>query len=193
MEWLKEFIKSIAAGIMISIGCVANMSCSNQYVGAVLFCIGLITILLFDFNLYTGKVCYIPDNHPKYILKTIVILIGNIIGCGVVGIINPVASNSICLTKLAYTETTVLAKSIMCGFLIYIAVDSYKRHNTLIPIIFCVPVFILSGHIHVIADTFYFISADMYNIEAVKYIILAAIGNAIGGMIFPFIYKVRLM
>lgn len=191
MEWLKEFGKSIAAGIMISIGCIVNISCDNQYIGAILFCVGLVSILLFGFNLYTGKVCYIPNNKPDYILKVLLILVGNIIGCCIIGITTPITPEDICITKLKYSISTILIKSIMCGILIYLAVDAYKQYHTLFMTMLCVPIFILSGYIHVIADTFYFISAGVLDIKVIKYIALAAIGNAIGGMIFPFIYNIK--
>ena len=193
MEWIRSFVKSILAGIMISVGCVVNLSCDNKYIGAILFCIGLITILLFNFNLYTGKVCYIPNNKPSYILQILLILFGNILGCIIMGVLFPITPLSICTTKLSYDLQTVLIKSIMCGLLIYIAVDSYKKYKTLLPTLFCIPIFILSGYIHVIADTFYFVSAQAFNTNTIIYILVAAIGNAFGGMIIPFLYNTKLI
>ena len=193
MDWIRLLIKSIIAGIMISVGCVVNLSCDNKYIGAILFCIGLITILLFNFNLYTGKVCYIPNNKPSYILQVLLILFGNILGCVIMGVLFPITPISICTTKLSYDLQTVLIKSIMCGLLIYIAVDSYKKYKTLLPTLFCIPIFILSGYIHVIADTFYFVSAQAFNTNTIIYILVAAIGNAFGGMIIPFLYNTKLI
>ena len=193
MDWIGLLIKSILAGIMISVGCVINLSCDNKYIGAILFCIGLITILLFNFNLYTGKVCYIPNNKPSYILQVLLILFGNILGCIIMGVLFPITPISICTTKLSYDLQTVLIKSIMCGLLIYIAVDSYKKYKTLLPTLFCIPIFILSGYIHVIADTFYFVSAQAFNTNTIIYILVAAIGNAFGGMIIPFLYNTKLI
>ena len=193
MDWIRLLIKSILAGIMISVGCVVNLSCDNKYIGAILFCIGLITILLFNFNLYTGKVCYIPNNKPSYILQVLLILFGNILGCIIMGVLFPITPISICTTKLSYNLQTVLIKSIMCGLLIYIAVDSYKKYKTLLPTLFCIPIFILSGYIHVIADTFYFVSAQAFNTNTIIYILVAAIGNAFGGMIIPFLYNTKLI
>ena len=193
MDWIRLLVKSILAGIMISVGCVVNLSCDNKYIGAILFCIGLITILLFNFNLYTGKVCYIPNNKPSYILQVLLSLFGNILGCIIMGVLFPITPLSICTTKLSYDLQTVLIKSIMCGLLIYIAVDSYKKYKTLLPTLFCIPIFILSGYIHVIADTFYFVSAQAFNTNTIIYILVAAIGNAFGGMIIPFLYNTKLI
>lgn len=42
------------AGIFISIGCVVNLAVGG-IVGAALFSLGLTAILVFNFNLFTGK------------------------------------------------------------------------------------------------------------------------------------------
>lgn len=193
MDWIRSFVKSILAGIMISVGCVVNLSCDNKYIGAMLFSIGLITILLFDFNLYTGKVCYIPNNKPNYILKVLLILVGNILGCIVMGILFPITPISVCINKLSYDTQTILIKSIICGLLIYISVESYKHHKMLLPTLLCIPAFILSGYIHVIADSFYFISAQIWDIRIIYYLTIAAGGNALGGMLIPFLNKTKLI
>ena len=193
MDLLRSFIKSILAGVMISVGCIANLSCENKYIGALLFSIGLITILLFNFNLYTGKVCYIPNNKLDYAFQVLLILVGNIIGCSIMGILIPITPISICSAKLSYDPQLILIKSAMCGLLIYIAIDSYKQHQTLLLTLFCIPVFILSGYIHVIADTFYFVSAGIWGLQVLTYLLLAALGNAMGGMFIPFLYNTKLM
>ena len=50
----QNWIKSIMAGIFISIGCVVNLAVGG-IVGAALFSLGLTAILVFNFNLFTGK------------------------------------------------------------------------------------------------------------------------------------------
>lgn len=177
------FLKSFMAGIMISIGCVINLSCDNRYVGSLLFCIGLITILLFKLNLYTGKVCYIVKNKPKYIIDVLISFLGNAVGCTVMGLLFPIAEKQMCSAKLEFSLPTVLLKSILCGVMICVAVESYNKFGTLVPTFFCIPTFILSGYIHVVADTFYFVSAGVFNFSVVKYLLIAAIGNAVGGML----------
>lgn len=82
-------IKSILAGVMIGVGCNVYLSCDNKYIGALLFSIGLITILIFEFNLYTGKVCYIPQKGISFTKQVLIILIGNIIGCICMGLMFP--------------------------------------------------------------------------------------------------------
>lgn len=190
---LITFINAWLAGICIAIGCNVYLACENKYVGATLFSIGLITILLFGFNLYTGKVGYVLDNPPNYIKYLALILCGNFIGCLCVGIIFPSEiAQVICENKLQIPFVMVLFKAIMCGILMFIAVDTYKQHQTLLPAIFCVATFILSGYEHSIADMAYFVIGRTLTFEALLFIVTVIIGNTIGGIIIPLCNKVMI-
>ena len=73
----------------------------------------------------------------------------------------------------------------MCGILMYLAVCLFKEHKTPLGIFFCVPVFILSGYEHSIANMFYFGASGIVSLEAFAYIWVVILGNSIGGMLFP--------
>ena len=47
------------------------------------------------------------------------------------------------------------------------------------------PVFILAGFEHSIANMFYFGAAGMVNLESVLYLAIVVVGNSIGGMLLP--------
>ena len=64
---LDYLIKSILAGIMIGIGGTIFLSLEKT-LGAFLFAIGLFMIVTRGYNLYTGKVGYIFDNKPSYLI-----------------------------------------------------------------------------------------------------------------------------
>lgn len=53
------FLKAAAAGIMIGIGGAVYLTLENKVIGAVLFGVGLYTIVLNGLFLYTGKVGYL--------------------------------------------------------------------------------------------------------------------------------------
>ena len=59
----RSFVRAILAGMMISIGCCVYLGCYStaRWVGAVLFAIGLMTVVGFRLDLYTGKVGYIVE------------------------------------------------------------------------------------------------------------------------------------
>lgn len=184
------FIKAWLAGICITIGCNVYIACDNKYIGAFLFSIGLITILLFDLNLYTGKVGYAIYNNITYLKDLVIILLGNVIGCICVGVMFPSEGVQIlCETKLQESFTTILFKSIMCGCLMYIAVDTYKTYHTLLPTILCIPTFILSGYEHSIADIAYFMISRTITLQSFLFIIIVIIGNAVGGLLIPVCVK----
>lgn len=185
-----NFIKAILAGICISIGCNIYLACDNKYIGAFLFTIGLITILLFGFNLYTGSVGYIVSNGLSFTKTVFIALIGNAIGCIGMGWVFPSeVATILCGQKLQTPLIDVFCRSIMCGLLMFIAVDPYKTHRTFIPAMFCVPTFIISGYEHSIADISYLIMGRTLTLQALIFIIVVIIGNAIGGLTIPICNK----
>lgn len=198
------YAKSLMSGILISIGCIVNLSVDNKYMGAFLFSLGLFTIIRFGFLLYTGKVGYIPENKPKYILYVIRILIGN--ACG-----TAFAAFAISFTRIwdginskadaimgAKTGDNILSQLILgyfCGMLMYIAVDNAancKKSGSDVSLVFGtvipVMVFILCGFNHSIADCFYYFAA-IPDLKGILYILIVALGNAVGGMTIPTLKK----
>lgn len=189
---LTTFINAILAGLCIGIGCNIYLSCDNKYIGAALFSVGLITIITFGFNLYTGKVGYIITNGSKFTIDVLIILLGNIIGCILFGKLFPSdIAAQMCFIKLSTDLTTVVYKSIMCGLLMFIAVDSYKVNNNFILTFLCIPTFILSGYEHSIADIIYLTMGGVFSPLSIRFIIVAILGNAIGGMLIPFCRKLK--
>lgn len=183
-------IRSFLAGVAISIGCCVYLSCDVKWVGAILFSVGLLTVVAFGLDLYTGKVGYIVENPPSFVKDVLLIIVGNFVGCLFVGLMMPYdAAPALVDAKLDVEWYRVIFKGLMCGILMFIAVDFYKQRKSFLAIFFCVPVFILAGFEHSIADMFYFCSAGVYTLDALVFIILVIIGNAIGGMLIPFCRK----
>lgn len=79
-EGVKMFYLSILAGFLICLGGIINLSVGGGILGATLFSIGLLTILYFKLNLFTGKAGLLFDNKITDI-DLIKIWIGNFIGC----------------------------------------------------------------------------------------------------------------
>lgn len=188
-----EFIKSTAAGVMISIGGAAFLSCENRYVGALLFCVGLISVVALGFNLYTGKIGYVLDNDGAFFADTLLSVIGNFVGCLAVGLLLSPVGNVTALTaaKLEKGLLTTFINAVMCGLLIYVCVEIYKRKNTFVGILFCVPTFILCGFEHSVADMFYFINAGNLSGAVFVFLLTVIAGNAVGGLFFPFLAKIK--
>ena len=69
---------SILAGLCISIGCVVNLTVGGV-AGAVLFTFGLITVVHYQYKLYTGTAGFVKSWMDMGHL--LLILLFNIVGC----------------------------------------------------------------------------------------------------------------
>lgn len=196
---MKHFFDGIIAGILISIGGTVYLSCENKAVGAVLFSVALLCICMLGYNLFTGKICYIPEKHNKEAFSQLLLgLLGNLTGTVICGYgiryaISEVgeAAQKACNTKLAVqTFPQTLIRAVFCGILIYLAVEIFKKHNSIAGIVFCIPVFILSGFEHSVADMFYFAASGIVSLKACGFIFTVILGNTIGGMLLPSLSKI---
>lgn len=191
MKFVEESIKSILAGIALSIGGIIYLSVENKYVGAVLFSVGLMAVVSFGLSLYTGRIGYVFDNDRKFFLYTLFSIVGNAVGCFIAGIVkSPIGEvEKIVLAKLEKEPINVFTDAVFCGILIYICVEIYKRKNTYLGIIFCIPAFILCGFEHSIADTFYIVNARAFSFESLVFLLIVIIGNGVGGLLIPALLK----
>ena len=190
---LKLIIDGIKAGIMIAIGGSVFLSCENRYIGAILFSVALLCICLKGYSLFTGKVGYLPENHSKEAVKILLCgLLGNIVSTILLGyavsFANPAlgeAAKVICEAKLSQEALQTFVCAFFCGVLMYMAVSTYREKGTLAGIFFCVPVFILSGFEHSIANMFYFGASGIINMDSIIYLAVVIAGNSVGGMAMP--------
>lgn len=199
---MKSFLKSILAGLLIAIGGTIFLSVENKVVGASLFSIGLIGILVYNFNLYTGKIGYLITNfNLKYIKELFIILLGNFIGSSFIGFIlryTRIYSNLhdkaylLSITKLNDNYLSIFILSIFCGILMYFAVNGFKKLNDFsrfIIVYLGVVVFILCGFEHCIANMYYFSVADVWSLNTLGYVGIMILGNSIGAFILPICNK----
>ena len=179
-------LKAIMAGILIGIAGLVNLSINIPYLGAFLFSTGLLIICYQQYNLYTGKIGYIKSlNDFK---NCLIYLIGNLIGVFCVGII---PQTTTILNKINQPWYLTLWLSIGCGILIYYAVVIFKKHNSVIGILLCVPTFIICGFNHCIANMYYIITSREFTIDALIFIIICIIGNSIGSLICNYIDNLK--
>lgn len=172
-------IQAIFSGICISIAAAVFLSVGGGIIGSLLFSMGLLTILSFQFKLYTGVIGYVSTK--KDILDILIILIGNIIGCCLIIVFPNAAAGTVVATKLAAPVQDVLIKSIICGFLMYVAVEAFKRQQPYLTIL-SVMSFISLGAEHSIANICFFLSAQIFSLYGVVFILINILGNAIGAI-----------
>lgn len=184
-------IDGVLAGAMVSVGGAVLLSCDNRYLGAFLFCIALLSICWFGFNLYTGKVGFLYRDHSRAALaEAFCGLLGNALGTLFFGALIALALPQLrdaalaaCEKRLTQLPLQTLLRGCFCGLLMYTAVWVYREKKTPLGILFCIPVFILSGFEHSVADMFYFAAAGVFSLQAVLFIVIVAAGNAVGALL----------
>ena len=196
---LNRIASGICAGILISIGGSIFLSCENKIVGALLFTVALLCICYKGYSLFTGKVGYLPEKADKEAFSVLLLgLLGNAIGtiaCGyLLRFAIPAigtAAETLCSGKL---ETQALwqtfVRAIFCGVLMYLAVSIFRDSKTPIGILFCIPVFILSGFEHSIADLYYFAASGIVSLRAFAFLWTVIAGNAVGGVLLGLLMKI---
>ena len=185
----------------IGVGGTVYLMCTSKLLGAVLFSVGLLTILVFGLKLFTGMTGYLFGERSKlkYLITLILVWSGNFIGTFLVGLavrntrialtIIPTAQ-ALVATKLEDSWYSLMILGVFCGLLMYIGVDSFKKLQdnysalrTLMPMI-CVTTFIIAGFEHCIANMFYCTVAGL-SLKSVIMILVVTVGNILGSFIIP--------
>jgi len=180
------FPLAILAGICISIGCVVNLRVGGV-AGAVLFAFGLTTVVYYQLKLYTGTAGFIRRHGDWAML--FVVLIGNIVGCALMAAMIGYAQPD-CIEPAAKILAGRLAKgplactllAVGCGFIMTTAVE-FARKGKMLPLLLGVPVFILCGFAHSIADAFYFLVSPAEQLlkgDVLLVYVCEVLGNFIG-------------
>ena len=204
-KFFNNLIKGILAGLCIGIGGTAYLLNPNS-IGAFLFSIGLISICMFGFNLYTGKIGFLVTEKSKkdFTLKTLIpAYIGNIIGaCGTGYLIKFTKmskyvdiANQISTTKINTDLLSMFILSMFCGVIIYLIVNYFVRYDShpvskFAVIVMGIMTFILCGFEHCIANTFYFSVANAWSLKAILSILIVTLGNTVGSLLTAFAEKV---
>ena len=206
---LRKLLNGIAGGIMIALGGSIYLACyadylktglpMSKYLGAFFFSVGLFCIYAGGYALYTGKVGFLLEKHGKEDISVLLLtLLGNMIATSLLGIaaayaVPDMADSAIylCTAKLSQSFLQTLLRAIFCGILMYEAVVIYRDHNKhVLGILLCVPVFIICGFEHSIANMFYFGASGIVSWEAFGYLWTVILGNSIGGILLPLVTMV---
>ncbi|MCQ2771947.1 MAG: formate/nitrite transporter family protein [Bacilli bacterium] len=202
-HYLEVTISSFISGLMIALGATVYLSClpANKIIGSFMFGLGLFTIIFFKQWLYTGKVGFVLDNKPKYLIDLVLCFAMNIIGVVVTCLLisltragDTLTTNATALVNAKQNDTwySILILSIFCGMMIYLAVKGQQVESKLAKILFVflpVSLFILCGFEHVIANAAYYTYARVFDAKTVLYFALMFIGNAIGSIILDLLFK----
>ena len=175
---------AIIAGICISIGCVVNLRVGGV-AGAVLFAFGLLAVVHYKLKLYTGTAGFIRAKGDWGLITFV--LLGNIIGCGLTALAYAYAQPDILPPDIAIVQSRLtkgplacFLLAIGCGFIMTTAVQ-FGREGRFLPLLFGVPVFILCGFAHSVADAFYFLAVpEMHSMQLLLVYVAEVLGNFVG-------------
>ena len=183
---MRQFItSSIFAGLLIGIAGLVFLHVGGLG-GAILFAFGLMCVTLCKAELFTGKAGYLPYKESLQLLPMVLL---NAIGCLVTAYIASHTINDKVLTTLntimaargAASWDMLLATSIGTGIIVTLAVYGARKGNFL-PLLYGVPVFIMCGLPHSIADAFYYWVAIL-NGDFAMWMISAWIWSVVGNYI----------
>ena len=151
--------------------------------------------------MYTGKVGYILVNKINYVVELLLSLLGNLLGTFTIGTIMRLTrfknyidtATNIVNIKLNDTPLSIFILSVMCGMIMYIAVNNYKKENDIIgkyiTIFMGVMAFILCGFEHCVANMFYFCIAGVFSLKVVGYLLIMILGNSVGSILIALPYN----
>lgn len=192
--WGGSLLLSVLGGISIAVGGTVYLSLENSVVGAMLFTIGLMTIYVFQWSLFTGKVGYATYSDPKQVFGLLWVWVGNFIGTGLTAFLLLLTRHAPKLQQKA--QAMVQAKendsllslfvlAMFCGMLMYIAVEGYRSNphqlGKYLALFLSVMVFILCGFEHCIANMFYFSVAGL-TVKSLLCLLVMSLGNLVGGV-----------
>ena len=189
---------SILAGMAIGCGAFGFLASGvqsqayGQLFGAILFSFGLISVVAYKLSLYTGTAGFIKKNELG---KLFIILGGNIVGCIIMGLITrashlPIheAAQNVLTLRIERGPLFCGLLGVPCGFMMTTAV-TFARRQHYIPLLLAVPLFIVCGFTHCIADAFYYscVSFDFLTDHAFQTLcvyVSIVLGNLLGCNLF---------
>ena len=185
------------SGNFISLGCIVNMRVGGVE-GAFLFSFGLISVCLYGLKLYTGTAGFINHLSWQDHKSLSYILLWNVVGClltvlllgsapGVNDVGYQEAVNYLVEKRYYAGASTCFWLAVGCGIIMTTIVEFYRSYKTLIPILIGIPVFILSGFTHSIADSFYFLLCDNKSWYLLWIWLAEVMGNYIGCSLYSFL------
>ena len=188
ISYLSQLLRSaFLAGVCIGIAGFGYLA-EKSIVGAVLFAFGLLTVVHYCLKLYTGTAGFIRKGEVGSLL---LILLGNIVGCLAVALIARCSPMPLQETAQAVLEGRLAVGplkggvlAIGCGFIMTTAV-TFARQGKNLPLLFGVPLFIMCGFPHCVADAFYYLCVplDFWSAhigEILLFYLSIVLGNFIG-------------
>ena len=173
--------QSIMAGILIGLGACGFLALGGL-TGAIIFAFGLIGVVLTGIPLYTGRAGVMTS-----IPGIIKVWWWNVVGAMAVGLVVAAIGGS--MAESAYNTVAAhvaqgpwrgFLRAVGCGLVIDLSVWFYRSSKSLVPVLFGIPLFIVCGFYHSIADVVYIFGAWKWDIDLLWFYPIIVIGNYVG-------------
>lgn len=173
--------QSIMAGILIGLGACGFLALGG-FTGAIIFAFGLIGVVLTGIPLYTGRAGVMTS-----IPGIIKVWWWNVVGAMAVGLVVAAIGGS--MAESAYNTVAAhvaqgpwrgFLRAVGCGLVIDLSVWFYRSSKSLVPVLFGIPLFIVCGFYHSIADVVYIFGAWKWDIDLLWFYPIIVIGNYVG-------------
>lgn len=192
---LKTLRSALLSGFCIAIAGFGYLA-EKSIIGAVLFAFGLATVIHYKLKLYTGTAGFIKKGEVGYMF---LVLGGNILGCFLGSLLvrcSPMPLQDVAQSILeGRLKTGPLMGGVLaigCGFIMTTAVN-FARKGKNLPMIFGVPLFIMCGFPHCVADAFYYCCVPLefwsaHLSEILVFYVSIVIGNFAGCNLYRFVF-----
>lgn len=171
---------SAGASLLIGLGDFVLLKIGEP-IGPFLFAFGLLGVCVLGLNLFTGKCGFLVEDGIKISDLMLILLFNLVFGYAIGAIFSlfDVAIVGAAEAKVASWSMSLefFLKSVMCGVIMYLAVELYRR-GTKLGILFGVPLFIFCGFQHSIANVITMGVAVDFSWT----ILLCALGNFVGAL-----------
>lgn len=202
---LNYCLQALLAGVLIGLGDIVYVVNSNHLIGAFLFSLGLLTILMKGYPLYTGRIGFIEGVSdlvkPRGGMVCLMLLnfLGIALTCSLANVsrLDLSVVENVITVKLQQPWYSALFLSWGCGVMMYIAVSGWRKTANPLFVILPIMFFILCGFEHCIANFGYFwmwITADgfthcSYRLSELPLgfslnLCVMILGNALGSLTF---------
>lgn len=177
---------SVFAGLLIGIAGLVYLRVGGL-AGAVLFAFGLLSVVMCRAQLYTGKAGYLPYRESWRLAP---MLLGNAVGCMAAALISMYVANeavtshldTIVTSRLSASWHAIAVTSVGTGLIMTLSVYGARKGHYL-PLLFGVPVFIMCGLPHCVADAYYYSLAlvlGKFDVWMLWAWLWAIVGNYVG-------------
>ena len=171
---------AMGASLLIGLGDYVLLKIGEP-VGPFLFSFGLLGVCVLGLNLFTGKCGFWFEDGISIVDLLIILIVNLVAGYGFGALFSMMDASVVAAAegKVATwnCDAAFFLKSVMCGAIMYLAVELYRR-GTKLGILLGVPLFIFAGFQHSIANVITMGAAGAFSWS----VLLCALGNLVGAL-----------